>query len=177
MQQQGWKFANTFTKVNKQIIAVLPDVGNNSLIKTRWPGAIRKGWSNTMIINLTQHASTADQQAAGVVDLPESARASLQKLLTFDNLPYADELYERAVAIAQLAEDNIPAGEYKFPYDVSAMIGGAPYLMSYLERELTKKLISPVYAFSRRVVEERHNTDGTVSKVAVFKHGGFVRAY
>lgn len=130
-----------------------------------------------MIINLTQHASTQDQQAAGVVDLPEAARASLQKLLTFDNLPYADELYERAVAIAQLAEDNIPAGEYSFPADVSAMIGGAPYLMSYLERELTKKLIIPVYAFSRRVVEEKHNADGTVSKVAVFKHDGFVRAY
>ena len=130
-----------------------------------------------MILNLTQHQSTADQQAAGVVDLPEAAHASLQKLLTFDNLPSGYDLYERAVAITQLAEDNIPAGEYKFHYDVSAMIGGAPYLMSYLERELNKKLISPVYAFSRRVVEEKHNTDGTVSKVAVFKHDGFVQAY
>ena len=128
------------------------------------------------ILNLTQHASTADQQAAGVVDLPESARGSLQNLLTFDSLPSDYDLYERAVAIAQLAEDNIPAGEYNCPYDVSAMIGGAPYLMGWLERELAKKRIHPVYAFSKRVVEEKHNQDGTVSKVAVFKHEGFVRA-
>ena len=51
----------------------------------------------------------------------------------------------------------------------TAMIGGAPYLMSALERALRSRGIAPVYSFSTRTVE----IVGYV-KTSVFKHTGWV---
>ena len=56
------------------------------------------------------------------------------------------------------------------------MVGVAPFCMSYLENYLRRKGLKPLYAFSRRIVEEQQQADGTVKKVAVFKHEGFVPA-
>lgn len=81
-----------------------------------------------MILNLTQHAATAEQIAAGVRDLnPHHGEIQqLKALLTFESLPTAEDVYERAYAIAALAQSYF--------VDV-AMIGGAPYLMGALERQ------------------------------------------
>ncbi len=57
------------------------------------------------ILNFTQHAATAEQVAAGVIDLMQHDLASLKELLNFVGLPTADEIYERAYAIAALAEN------------------------------------------------------------------------
>lgn len=122
-----------------------------------------------MIINLTQHAATPEQIAAGVVDLPAEDRASLVALLTFEDLPTADELDERAFRVAQLAahRDGIAPG-------TRAMIGGAPFFMGWLERSLREHGIEPVYAFSRRESVEEVQPDGSVRKINVFRHCGFV---
>ena len=118
------------------------------------------------IINLTQHAATAEQLAAGVFDVPnEGARRELLMQLTFGDLPEDGEIVERAEALASIA---MAFGAR------AAMIGGAPYLMSTLERELREGGITPLYAFSRRESVEEKLPDGSVRKVAVFRHLGFV---
>lgn len=122
-----------------------------------------------MIINLTQHHATPDQIAAGVIDLPDEERATLSKALTFDECPTVEDVVQRARAIAELAAsvaEQIGAGR--------AMIGGAPYLMSALESSLLDAGIQPVYAFSVRESREERQADGSVRKVNVFRHGGFV---
>ena len=122
-----------------------------------------------MIINLTQHAATPEQNLAGVVDLSGEDLALLKDYLTFHTLPSKGEIKAKAQALTTLATlaGNGATG---------AMIGGAPYLMSALEQELKEKGITPLYAFSERVSEEAIQPDGSLKKVAVFRHLGFVQA-
>ena len=119
------------------------------------------------IINLTQHTATADQIAAGVQDLTGSGRDQVIAALTFDALPTAADLRDRAATIALVA---MLAGTDK------AMIGGAPYFMAPLESALKSAGITPVYAFSRRESVEETQPDGSVKKINIFKHSGFVEA-
>lgn len=117
------------------------------------------------IINLTQHTATDDQRAAGVFDLEGEALSYVKANLTFDTLPNKEEIDLRAERIADIAADH---------HADAAMIGGAPYLMSALEVALLDRGITPLYAFSERVSAEETLPDGTVRKVNVFKHVGFV---
>lgn len=118
------------------------------------------------IVNLTQHAATPDQQEAGVFDLPNAEREQLKKLLTFQSPPSASEIADRASRIAGMAFATGAA---------RAMIGGAPYLMAALERELRAGGVSPLYAFSVREVQETTDSQtGEVRKVSIFRHAGFV---
>ena len=118
-----------------------------------------------MIINLTQHQPTPEQIAAGVMDSVMAAEVKV--LLTFLELPSREEIDERAESLALLAKaENADA----------ALIGGAPYLMSSLEHKLHDWGITPLYSFTERVSEEQVQADGSVKKVAVFKHVGFVQA-
>lgn len=127
-----------------------------------------------MILNLTQHAATSEQVAAGVVDLDADRKAYVSELLTFVGLPTMAEVLDRAQTLAAFAhvvgEDMAAEGE-----EVCAMIGGAPFLMAALEAELKSSGIKPCYAFSERVSEEKE-VDGKVIKTNVFKHVGFVWA-
>lgn len=130
-----------------------------------------------MIINVTQHSATAEQLAQGVVDLPEEVRECLSAALTFAGLPDAGEIEARAAIIAELAVQNGLGGDDgDDPTPASAMIGGAPYLMAPLERALRAVGIEPIYAFSTRASVEQHQPDGSVRKVMVFRHAGFVAA-
>ena len=54
------------------------------------------------------------------------------------------------------------------------MIGGAPFFMESLATALRREGYCPVYAFSRRESVEQVQADGSVRKVAVFRHLGFV---
>ena len=54
------------------------------------------------------------------------------------------------------------------------MIGGAGYFMRPLEEALREKGIKPLYSFSERKSVEKTNPDGTVTKVNVFEHVGWV---
>jgi len=115
------------------------------------------------IVNLTQHDPTPEQVQAGVVDLPANHRAALRGLLTFDTLPTEAEITRRAAAIADLATGHD-----------SSMIGGVPFLMSALEHALRRRGVQPLYAFSERVSTEAAQPDGSVRKVQIFRHQGFV---
>lgn len=117
------------------------------------------------IINLTQHAATAEQMAAGVADLPAAQRAKLQQLLTFDAPPTAEEIRARAETVALLAVGH-----------EAAMLGGALWLMGPLTAALRAAGVRPVFAFTCREAEEQPQADGSVKKVAVFRHAGFVEA-
>ena len=119
----------------------------------------------TTILNCTQHVATADQATLGVVE-PADKKA-VQRLLTFQDLPTATLLLERANALAEIAQTSGMT---------SAMVGGAGYFMPYLERALMSKGITPLHAFTVREVVETVKADGSVEKTAVFKHAGFVQA-
>ena len=116
-----------------------------------------------MILNLTQHKPTEEQIKAGVID-PSEIKSEIQALLTFDEIPSKEEMEERAIRLARIVYSE---GINK------AMIGGAPYFMSTLERVLKENGIQPLYAFSKRVVEEVETENGFEKKV-IFKHLGFV---
>lgn len=129
-----------------------------------------------MILNLTQHAATAEQRAGGVVDLQGERLDALKDALTFDELPSAKEIRQRAEYIAELASHNGLGEGGEAAHITRAMIGGAPFFMSTLELALDAVGIEPLYAFSRREVVEEADTDGSVRKVAIFRHLGFVSA-
>lgn len=117
------------------------------------------------ILNLTQHNPTRQQLHAGVVDLAPEQKEVLKDLLDFQELPTAEEIQGRAVAIAQIAKEHGAS---------TAMIGGAPFLMGTLETTLKNNGIKPLYAFTQRVAVEVTNPDGSVVKTSEFKHMGFV---
>lgn len=118
-----------------------------------------------MIINLTQHAATPEQVNTGVVDFTGNTLEALKSNITFNTMPNKKAIVERAERVAALAASH---GFTK------AMIGGAPYFMSALETALKEKGITPMYAFSERISKEEQMPDGTVRKINVFKHQGFI---
>ena len=128
------------------------------------------------ILNATQHDATADQQTAGVTNLPPAIAAAVRNNLTVDSIPTHNEIVRRCTAIALLLEQhNYDNGVPNFGQRV--MIGGAPWMMSFLEAELWSRGFTPVYAFSVRASEEVVDpTTGIVRKTNVFKHVGFVEA-
>lgn len=119
------------------------------------------------ILNFTQHPATHEQVAQGVINLMHHDLAALKSLLTFTGLPTADEVYERAYAIAALAENL---------FAETVMVGGAPFLMPVLQVELQKRGITVLYAFSERVSVEKE-IEGKVIKTNEFKHSGFVEVF
>lgn len=112
-----------------------------------------------MIYNLTQHEPTPDMVAAGVGPVIKGVPA----LLTVDAIPDRDVIESRAESIAASA-----------PEGATVLLGGAPWLMSSLERACLRRKQKPVYAFTRRESVEEHRPDGTVEKRQVFKFTGFV---
>lgn len=129
------------------------------------------------ILNLTQHSATPEQLEEGVVDLLPNEKAMLISLLTVDEIPSTEEILARCEKIALLAANNGLGGDDSCdPHPQSAMIGGAPWMMSSLEHALFGQWIEPVYAFSVRESVDVNMPDGTVRKMSVFKHAGFVPA-
>jgi hypothetical protein len=143
-----------------------------------------------VVLNLTQHKATKDQKEAGVIDLPESYRKKIMGLLTFNEIPDCDEIHGRAIRLVDVVEEfltdemspvrdefmQVVANHYEGVEDLGLafMIGGAPFFMSELQRELNK-IGTPLYAFSKREVIETVNDNGEVLKSSVFRHIGFVR--
>lgn len=120
--------------------------------------------SKTMtILNLTQHVASTEQISAGVVEPAD--KPAVSKLLTFDAAPDGAELARRAGELAAMAA---VAGAS------AAMIGGAPFFMSALERALKATGVRPLYAFSTRESVETVLPDGSTRKTQVFRHTGWV---
>lgn len=115
------------------------------------------------IVNLTQHAATPEQVAAGVIE-PQD-KAAVAALLTFNTCPTIQVIWDRARKLAALAS--------KSGCD-AAMIGGAPYLMPALETCLMSAGVAQLYSFSERISQEQVQSDGSVRKVNIFRHTGWV---
>ncbi len=132
-----------------------------------------------MILNLTQHPATAEQLAAGVVDPKAGTKGRIVAALTFNSLPTQADVAAAAAElgdVAQIWADHFDGlGSNPDPED-KIMIGGAPYLMAALEARLHAHGLTPVYAFSQRESVEEIQADGSVRKVAIFRHSGFVAA-
>jgi len=122
-------------------------------------------------LNLTQHQCTSEQAAEGLLGITGEDLNSLRQLLTFETLPTKQEIEHRARLIALLATRY---STIKNRVE-RAMIGGAPFLMSALEAALLDVGIEPFYAFSKRESFEETQLDGSVKKVNIFKHCGFVQ--
>lgn len=122
---------------------------------------------STAVLNLTQHKATPAQRADGVVDLPDADLPYLQGLLTFSELPTAEDIILKADRLAQLAASRVPYGS-------GVMIGGASWLMAPLEKALLAHGLIPVYAFNVRDSLERISTEGNSREVGAYRHKGFV---
>jgi len=118
------------------------------------------------IFNLTQHQATQEQKEAGVYEPDNEIKEKIKELLTFDNLPTKAEIEEKARLLTGIAIAE--GAEY-------VMIGGAPFLMPVLEKYLKIYDIIPLYAFSKRISEEKE-INGKIQKVSYFKFEGFVEA-
>jgi hypothetical protein len=104
-------------------------------------------------------------------------KAKIQKLLAFEEIPTKEEIESRATKLAEIAvsEASMYAGETdNVVWITRVMLGGAPYLMGALEKAVRECGFTPVYAFSKRESEEIPQPDGSVRKIAVFRHLGFV---
>ena len=112
------------------------------------------------IVNLTQHIASAEQVEEGVFQVEDTTE--LKRLLTFNKPPTLLEMQERAEAITALA---LATGA------TIAMVGGAPYFMTWLENALAGAGIRTVYSFTERVAVENPETG---VKTSVFKHTGWV---
>lgn len=130
------------------------------------------------VMNFTQHRCTEDQLNAGIIDCPEQYREKLCRLLTFDDLPDQETVWQRAVQIVQLFEAAAVDLGFKYEGDdaLHPMIGGAPFLMSSLESAFSDANLQVFYAFSKRQSVDQVQGDGSVKKVAIFRHIGLYRA-
>jgi len=129
-----------------------------------------------MILNLTQHNATPEQKAQLVVE-PRMCKDKIRELLTFEEIPTREEIEARAKELARIAtsEASMYAGDTDNEIWITrVMIGGAPYLMGALEKALRECGFTLVYAFSKRESEEIPQPDGSVKKIQVFRHAGFV---
>lgn len=130
-------------------------------------------YAPTRLYNLTQHNATAEQVAMGVIDLDGALKEQLIEAITFTGLPTASDVEVKASKLRKIMLSIMDTDE-----EACFMVGGAPYLMAQLgntKRFSVKHFQSRIYfAYSDRVSEEVHNPDGTVTKVNVFKHLGFV---
>jgi hypothetical protein len=129
-----------------------------------------------MILNLTQHNATAEQKAQLVVE-PRMTKEKIRELLTFEEIPTKEEIESRAEKLAEIAvsEASHYAGETDNEVWITrVLIGGAPFFMGALEKAVRECGFTPVYAFSKRESEEKTQPDGSVKKIQVFRHIGFV---
>ena len=126
-------------------------------------------------MNLTQHAATKEQIAQGVFDVPQEFKVSLESILTFKTCPTRLETYEKAFALFDFYCKVVQATTVdEKELAPAVMIGGAPFFMAPLDNVFADKKVIVKYAFSERVSQESLQDDGTVKKVNVFMHVGFV---
>lgn len=115
-----------------------------------------------MIFNATQHDPSPSQVGVG------PASPAISKLITFDEIPTRLEMIERAEGVVKELKAQGAT------HDSQVMIGGAPYFQSTLELVLLQNGLKPLYAFSKRVSTDAVQPDGSIKKVAIFVHEGWI---
>ena len=121
-----------------------------------------------MILNLTQHNATKDQQDAGIIDMPVEFQVALKGLLTFPTQYTRADLEYRALQIHELVRDFCGPSKEVLK---GVMIGGMPSFMPVLESVLISKGIKVGYACTERKSVDKE-VDGKVVKTAIFVHAG-----
>jgi hypothetical protein len=112
-----------------------------------------------------------------VHDLPGLFQTVVCQALSFASAEEASDpgIIQARIAVLCTIVDNHASGCGPRPLQV--MLGGAPWIVAPLVSALNDmRGVRPVYAFSERVSVDFPQADGTVKKVAVFKHAGFVPA-
>ena len=128
------------------------------------------------ILNLTQHNLTTDQYLAGAFE-PMSEKENIKELLTF----FDDDMDDASAVIAERSRELALLADFEMTNmglcfeEKFALIGGAPFLMAPLERELKKLGIEPLYAFSERESVEKIINGKTV-KTSVFSFKRWIPA-
>ena len=122
------------------------------------------------LINLTQHALTQEQKDS--VDTTIEPQG-MEVYLNFTEMPTAEIIEDRAYGMFDCLMQMLPPDVN--PEDCTVLLGGAPFFMSACERAATRYGFKYCYAFSKRVSEEVKQPDGTVKKVSVFKHEGWIK--
>jgi hypothetical protein len=117
------------------------------------------------VINLTKYRATPDQIEAGVLDVTDSLFGQLRVALTFDKPPTPDEIIKRSQAIVDVAREAD---------NVNVMIGGDLWMIPIIERLLYTNGFSVWYPLSKIVFKHVTKHDGTIEKMMVFHHEGFV---
>lgn len=132
------------------------------------------------ILNLTQHAATAEQISAGVYDWVQNPAVPghlVRDTLTFTGMPTPELVRARAQQLAEIANlHRNKTEESATPGAFAVMIGGAPFLMGPLEAALKEMGIKTLYAFSERESVDVIGADGEVIKTSKFVHLGFYEA-
>lgn len=140
------------------------------------------------VINLTQHAATPSQTAAGIWDVAPWKLQALREFLTFPADYTAEMLNARADALVVLARedaftrayskaeshfsaDRVSQEEAEGFLDLTVMIGGMPSLMPVLQQKLVEAGFKVGYARTDRVSGEKV-VDGKVVKTSEFAHVG-----
>jgi len=124
------------------------------------------------IFNLTQHAASAEQKIDGVIGVGDRHQQEVIDLITFRTIPSKEEMSARAARLAEIVV--LEAHWVGLEIEFAAMIGGAPFFQSTLERALKESGIKPLHAFSERVVIEETSPTGETVKKSVFRHVGWV---
>ena len=117
------------------------------------------------MINLTQHNSTSLQKEQGVFEPPN--KDVVKDLITFEEPPTLSELRTRASKCVDLCRESNA---------LHAMVAGAPYWLVVLEFYLRLHNITPLHSFSKRVVYDHENTDGSVDSVKTFIHAAWIQS-
>ena len=148
-----------------------------------------------MIVNLTQHKATDDQRAAGVADVADSDGlsglltvpaeaivASESVLAEFLESAAAEIVSRYVVPVVVVARRDWMRGDHGdteiltgFPRP-RFMVGGMPALMERLIPAIRRAGGEPVYSLSVRESMDAPQPDGSVRKVAVFRHIRFFAA-
>lgn len=113
----------------------------------------------TQIFNLCKHTATWEQRKLGVVEPGNEVKHEIRELLTFDELPDALDLEQRAKKLSGIA---------KLSGCGKALIGGAGFIISVLETYLCWEGIEPVFAWNFRN-KGRWEFGGFVDSVLVAK--------
>lgn len=128
-----------------------------------------------VIINLTQHLATPDQASAGLIDMPEDGglRAALTEALSFNHQPDQEELLRRARRVVGIMADY--AGGMTALQGHKVMLGGFSALMHPLQAACLKAGMQVGYAYLGPCEwVDQLQPDGSVLKMAIFRHGGFI---
>lgn len=144
-----------------------------------------------MILNLTQHMATTEQEEQGLVNVQDIDK--LREILTVNEEVLVSEeatiryiidakvtelintfvfplLVERATEVCGSSANRIGGA-----FELSVLVGGMPTLVDALVKRLKEFGCVPMYALSGRVSSAFINEDGSVSKITVFKHIKFLK--